>query len=70
MLISIDKPETMIIANDPIVFKLAVNSKPIKQKMNSTYVGVEVSSSRNRHQKVCEQANETTRTPGYLGDLV
>ncbi|XP_044764617.1 uncharacterized protein LOC123321211 [Coccinella septempunctata] len=70
MQISLEKTESMVIAKEPTRCKLAVNDKPIHQCMQCTYLGVEITSSKNLQQEVRTQVNKASRTSGYLRDLI
>lgn len=70
MQISLEKTESMVIAKEPTRCKLAVNDKPIHQCMQCTYLGVEITSSKNLQQEVRTQVNKASRISGYLRDLI
>ncbi|GJQ83541.1 hypothetical protein Trydic_g10893 [Trypoxylus dichotomus] len=70
MQISMEKTESMVIAKEPIRYKLVVNDKPICQCMQCTYLGVEITNSKNLQQEVRAQINKASRTSGYLRSLI
>ncbi|XP_045466574.1 uncharacterized protein LOC123675272 [Harmonia axyridis] len=70
MIISLKKTESMVISREPIRCKLAVNDKPIKQTLQCTYLGVEISSCKNLYQEVRTQTNKASRISGCLRQII
>ncbi|GJQ80208.1 hypothetical protein Trydic_g23784 [Trypoxylus dichotomus] len=61
MRLSMNKTESMVIAEEPVKCKLDVNDKPICQCMQCTYLGVEITSCKNLQQEVRVQINKALR---------
>ncbi|GJQ84328.1 hypothetical protein Trydic_g5266 [Trypoxylus dichotomus] len=70
MQISLEKAESMVIAKEAIICILALDYKPIHQRIQSTYLEVEITSSKNLQLVVRTQINKASRIFDYLRNLI